>query len=149
MGSRCAIVVPCGHLFRPPSLTFTGPLMRSTPCEPAKRRGGAKPIALEVLFMWTQVMEYRSKGLAQGVTLRYRGAVWTPFQTPISNFYRPPRAVNPMSQLPKRRGGCKTQCPESAFYVDTGHGISVERSRSRGSVALSWCRVDTFSDPHL
>ncbi len=66
------------------------------PHEPAKRGGGAKPNALEVLFMWIQVTVYRSKGLAQGVMLRYRGAVWTLFQTPVSNFYRPPRAVNPM-----------------------------------------------------
>jgi hypothetical protein len=58
--------------------------------------GGVKPNALEVLFMWTQVTVFQSKGLGQGLTLRYRGAVWTPFQTPISNFYRPPRTVNPM-----------------------------------------------------
>jgi hypothetical protein len=58
--------------------------------------GAAKPNALEVLFMCTQATVYRSKGLGQEVTLSCRGAVWALFQTPISNFYRPPRVVNPV-----------------------------------------------------
>ncbi len=72
--------------------------------------GGVKPNALEVLFMWTQVTVYRSKGLGQGVTLRYRGAVSTLFQTPISNFYRP--LVRSTSCEPaKRRGGVQNPMP--------------------------------------